>query len=246
MGAAAGELSGPDLRQGVKLEALPESEPFVGHADGEVVILVRKGSEVTSVGGGCSHYGGPLGEGLVVGETIRCPWHHACFSLRTGEATGAPALNPIPTWDVEVVGGRARVTGRRELDPLDPGGRRPTRAPGVVAIVGAGAAGSAATEQLRREGYDGRILLIDPDAAAPYDRPNLSKDYLAGTAAEEWIPLRPAGFYEEHGVERIMTAVDSIDPRGRTLRLRDGSAVSYEALLLATGASPVRLRVPGA
>ncbi|HEX6132931.1 MAG TPA: FAD-dependent oxidoreductase, partial [Longimicrobiales bacterium] len=176
----------------------------------------------------------------------RCPWHHACFSLRTGEATGAPALNPIPTWDVEVVGGRARVTGRRKLEPLDSEGRRPMSAPGVVAIVGAGAAGSAATEQLRREGYDGRILLIDPDAAAPYDRPNLSKDYLAGTAAEEWIPLRPAGFYEEHGVERIMTAVDSIDPRGRTLRLRDGSAISYEALLLATGASPVRLRVPGA
>lgn len=246
MGEAMGELTGPDLRQGVQLEVLRESEPFLGHADGEAVILVRSRGEVTAVSAVCSHYGGPLNEGLVVGGTIRCPWHHACFSLRTGEAIGAPALNPIPAWDVEVVDGHVRVTRARTIEPLDRVGRRPPDAPDNVAIIGAGAAGSAAAEQLRREGYTGPILLIDPDEAAPYDRPNLSKDYLAGNAADEWIPLRPSGFYAEHGIERIIAAVASIDARTRTLRLDDGRSVAYEALLLATGAVPIRLRVPGA
>lgn len=246
MGGATGELNGPDLRKGVPLEALPEGEPFPGHADGEAVILVRRGAEVTAIGGTCSHYGAPLAGGLVVGDTIRCPWHHACFSLRTGEAVGAPALNPVAAWDAEVADGRVTVTGRRQPGPLDPAGRRPARAPRTVAIIGAGAAGSAAAEQLRREGYDGRILLIDPDEAAPYDRPNLSKDYLTGTAAEEWIPLRAEGFYAEHGIDRVVRAVTSIDGGERTLRLADGKRLVYDALLLATGATPIRLPVPGA
>ncbi|HUF12676.1 MAG TPA: FAD-dependent oxidoreductase [Longimicrobiales bacterium] len=247
MGGAAAELEGPDLAQGVDLDSLPEWEPFAGHADGEAVVLVRRRHEVTAIGGTCSHYGAPLSGGLVVADTIRCPWHHACFSLRTGEAIGAPALNPLPTWDVDIDGGRVKVTRRREAGPLDARGRHAgSGAPRTVAIVGAGAAGSAAAEQLRREGHDGRILLIDPDEAAPYDRPNLSKDYLAGTAEEAWIPLRPRGFYEEHGIERVVGSVASIDSVGRTLRTADGRAFSYEALLLATGARPIRLRVPGA
>ena len=246
MGGATAKPKGPDLRKGVPLESIAEGAPFAGHADGEAVLLVRRGREVTAIGGTCSHYGAPLADGLVVGDTLRCPWHHACFSLRTGEAVGAPALSSVAVWDVTVVDGRVAVTGRREADPLDPRGRRPARVPGVVAIVGAGAAGSAAAEQLRREGYDGRILLIDPDEAAPYDRPNLSKDYLAGTAAEEWIPLRPAGFHAEHGIERVVGAAASIDPEERTLRLDDGRRIGYDALLLATGARAIRLGIPGA
>ena len=93
-------LSGPDLAAGVPVAALQEAVPFLGHAAGEPVILVKRGTTVLSLGATCPHYGGPLAEGLVVGDTIRCPWHHACFDLRTGEATGAPALSDVPAFAV--------------------------------------------------------------------------------------------------------------------------------------------------
>jgi apoptosis-inducing factor 3 len=246
MGGADPELKGPDLRAGVPIEELREGEPFLAHADGEAVVLVRRGGDVVAVGATCTHYGGPLSEGLVVGDTIRCPWHHACFSLRTGEALGAPALNPVATWDVEIDRGRVSVSARKIREPLETEEQRPESSGRVIAIVGAGAAGSAAAERLRREGHAGPILLIDPDEAAPYDRPNLSKDYLAGDAPEEWIPLRPDGFYAEHGIERVVDRVESVDAHGRALRLAGGRSVSYDALLLATGATPTRLPVPGA
>jgi NADPH-dependent 2,4-dienoyl-CoA reductase/sulfur reductase-like enzyme len=114
-----------------------------------------------------------------------------------------------------------------------------------VVIVGAGAAGVVTAETLRREGYDRPITLIDADGDAPVDRPNLSKDYLAGNAPEEWIPLRTPEFFREHGIELLRgERVGEVDVRGRRLRLESGAERSYGALLLATGASPVRLSIP--
>lgn len=245
MGAEPNELQGPDLRRGVPLSEVAEGEPFLGHADGAPVLLVRRGREVFAIGASCTHYGGPLAEGLVVGETVRCPWHHACFSVRTGEALGAPALNPVARWEVAVRDGTVFVEGKEETGPLAARGRR-ADGPESVLIVGAGAAGSAAAEMLRREGYDGPVRVIDPETDAPYDRPNLSKDYLAGNAPEEWIPLRPTGFYEEHGIERVPVAAAALDARARTVTLSDGRVMPFGALLLATGATPIRLRIPGA
>jgi 3-phenylpropionate/trans-cinnamate dioxygenase ferredoxin reductase subunit len=244
MGDEQEERSGPDFEAGVALSELRDGEPCLGHAGGEAVVLVRRGAEVFAVGATCTHYGGPLAEGLVVGETIHCPWHHACFSRRRGAARGAPALNPVARWRAEVRDGVARVRERTEAEPLASLGRR-AEGPASVVVVGAGAAGSAAAEMLRREGYEGPISLVDPDAAAPYDRPNLSKDYLAGNASEEWIPLRPEGFYADHGIDRVVAAVVSIDLRNRSVRLSDGRSLGFGALLLATGARPVRLTVPG-
>lgn len=245
MAGGTQELHGPDLSDGVALAQLTDGEPFVGHLDGEQVLLYRDGDDVSAIGATCTHYGGPLGDGLVKDGTVRCPWHHACFSLKTGEATGAPALNPVPRWDVEVRDGRVTLGEKREYDPLDARGRTADAQEPVV-IIGAGAAGSAAAEMLRREGYEGRIIMIDPDEAAPYDRPNLSKDYLAGNAPEEWIPLRPDGFYAEHGIDRIADRAEAIDAGARTVRLGSGDTVEYGALLLATGGVPRTLRVPGA
>ena len=146
---------------------------------------------------------------------MRCPWHHACFSLRTGEALRAPALNPVACWKIERRGTTVVVTEKIERDPLAPtypaSAGRAGSSPRNVVIVGAGAAGSAAMEMLRRCGYAGRITVVDPDTAAPYDRPNLSKDYLAGNAPEEWIPIRPEGFYAQHGVELVRGRVSRID-----------------------------------
>ena len=236
------ELSGPDLAQGVSLADLPEGGQLLGHSGGEAVLVVRRGEEIFAIGATCTHYGGPLAEGVVVGDSVRCPWHHACFSLRTGEALRAPALNPVSCYRVERQGERIAV--REKIDAIP---RRQTSGPEPVVIVGAGAAGNAAAEALRREGYQGTITMIGPEADIPYDRPNLSKDYLAGNAPEEWIPLHPREFYDERRIDLILgTGVTAIDPGKKTVSLADGRSLVYGALLLATGAEPVHLPIPGA
>jgi NADPH-dependent 2,4-dienoyl-CoA reductase/sulfur reductase-like enzyme/nitrite reductase/ring-hydroxylating ferredoxin subunit len=232
------ELTGPDLEVGMAMRDLPENTPVMGHAHGEPIVLVRTGAEVCAVGAVCSHYGGPLEQGLVVGRTLRCPWHHARFDLGTGDALGAPALNPIACYEVRQHDERVMVGPKKPLPKPGP----PPSSPGAVVIIGAGAAGAAAAERLRRLGCTGSITLIGDEAPGPVDRPNLSKDYLAGTAPEEWLPLRSRKFYEKRGVNlRIGDVASSLDPAGKTVTLASGEALSYDALLLATGAQPVRL-----
>lgn len=241
--AEATTLTGPDFEAGIAVADLPENTPVVGHAHGEAVVLVRTGSEVRAVGATCTHYGGPLGEGLVVGETLRCPWHHARFDLRTGDALGAPALNPVACYEVRRSGDRLVVGPKRSR----PEAKAPPSSPASVVIVGGGAAGAAAAERLRRLGYKGAITLVGDEQPGPVDRPNLSKDYLAGTAPEEWIPLRTREFYDEIGVELLLgDAAASLDPASRTVTLASGRKLSYGALLLATGAEAVRLPIEGA
>ena len=111
----AHELTGPDFASGIAMSDLSENTPLLGHAHGEAVVLIRQGAEVRALGASCSHYGGPLAEGLVVGATVRCPWHHACFDLRTGEALGAPALDPIVCYEVQRRGDRVIVGSRQSL-----------------------------------------------------------------------------------------------------------------------------------
>jgi NADPH-dependent 2,4-dienoyl-CoA reductase/sulfur reductase-like enzyme/nitrite reductase/ring-hydroxylating ferredoxin subunit len=236
--------AGPDLTQGVRLADFTDGK-LLGHVADDEVLLLQVGAEVLAIDPYCSHYHGPLAEGLVVGETIRCPWHHACFSLRTGEAERPPALSPLSVWQVER--DQDRIVVRRRLEPKRRLAPRVPDAPGRIVIVGGGAAGFSAAEMLRREGFAGAVTLLSDDAAAPVDRPNLSKDYLAGQAPEDWIPLRPNDFYAGSAIDlRLDTPVVSIDPKGRTVRLADGNAVSFDRLLLATGAEPVRLQIPGA
>ncbi len=109
-----------DLKQGVPTTALPDGGMLAGEVDGEPVLLVRRGEEIFAIGATCTHYGGPLGQGLVVGATIRCPWHHACFDLRTGEPLRAPALNPVPAWNVERRADRIAVAGKRVVQAISP------------------------------------------------------------------------------------------------------------------------------
>lgn len=230
------ELSGPDLTHGIAAADLPDGGILAGHAGGEAVVLVRRGKEIHAIGGTCTHYSGPLAEGLVVGDTIRCPWHHACFDLRTGEALRAPALMPVPVWDVEDRHGWIRVTQKRSAFPAS---KPRSGAPASVGIIGAGAAGLAAADMLRRRGFTGAIAMFGPEA--PVDRPNLSKDYLAGHAPEEWLPLpMPAD------VEMVHGRVTALDAQSKTLTLDVGSTRAFDAILLATGADPIRLPIPGA
>src|SRR6266550_6440489 len=236
------QLTGPDLTQGIDASSLESGGKLLGHAAGEAVLLARVGDEYFAIGASCTHYGGPLAEGVIDGETVRCPWHHGCFSLRTGEALRAPPLSPVACWHVERRGTRVAVTKKIERDPLAP--TFPLRAdrsrwPRDVVILGAGAAGNAAAEMLRRCGFDGRVSVVDEEQDSPYDRPNLSKDYLAGTAPEEWIPLRSREFYREQKIETLTKrSVAAIEPKRKQVTLSDGRSVSYGALLLATGVEP--------
>lgn len=239
------KLVGPDLARGVALSTVTEGAMLLGHAHGEPVLLARRGDELFAIGAVCTHYGAPLTDGLLVGDTVRCPWHHACFSLRTGEALRPPALNAVSRWRVEQRD--ATVYVREKLrDEARHSAPAAAGVPGSIVILGGGAAGNAAAETLRREGYSGSIVMLSADESAPCDRPNLSKGYLAGTASEEWIPLRSPEFYKEQGISlKLGARVASIDTAGRQVQLADGSRYAYDALLLATGAEPARLDVPG-
>jgi NADPH-dependent 2,4-dienoyl-CoA reductase/sulfur reductase-like enzyme/nitrite reductase/ring-hydroxylating ferredoxin subunit len=241
------EPTGLDLAQGIALAELEDGGKRVGRVGDEEVLLVRRGTEVFAVGAHCTHYHGPLVDGLVVGDTVRCPWHHACFDLRTGDAVRAPAFSPIACWSVEQRDGNIFVGEKRDQAAPIPRGKPSGKTPARIVIVGGGAAGFAAAEKLRREQYQGSIVMLSSDDTAPIDRPNLSKDYLAGNAPEDWVPLRPDSFYVENGIDlRLKANVTGIDARSREVALADGSKVSYDRLLLATGAEPVRLSIPGA
>ena len=242
MAEESGKLEGPDFEKGCHIDELPDGEMLLGHAFGEAVLAARRGEEFFAISATCTHYGGPLAKGLMVDCTVRCPWHHARFDLRTGEAIAAPALNDVSCYNIEKRGERIFVTGKIDKKRS----RKPKSLPDSVVIVGAGAAGGAAGEMLRREGYEGPVTLIGADEFLPYDRPNLSKDYLAGSAPEEWIPLRPEDFYRKQEIDTLTkTSVTAINLQKKQVTLSDDRSLGYGALLLATGAEPVRLKIPG-
>lgn len=242
MGGGAAGLSGPDLEKGVAFASLEEAKPLLGHAHGEAVVLVRVGEDVRAIGASCTHYGGPLAEGVVVDGTIRCPWHHACFDLATGEAVGAPALADLPCFEVARQGDLVQVRTKK-VAPERPA----VKGPSSIVIVGAGAAGAACVESLRKHGYAGPITMLGAEEPGPVDRPNLSKDYLAGTAPAEWIPL---GTRERYATLRVDLApadpAIAIDTKSKTVTTKSGKKVGYGALLYAPGAEPSRLPIEGA
>jgi apoptosis-inducing factor 3 len=238
----------PDLSAGVAVNSIGSDGLLIGRVGDDEVVVARTADSFLAVGAHCTHYRGNLADGLLVGNTVRCPLHHACFSLETGEALRAPALDPIACWRVERRGDLLFV---REKMP-DAAGQAPhpvdsTQHPPSIVIIGGGAAGLAAADMLRREGYDRPITMISADQDPPVDRPNLSKDFLAGEAQDDWIPLWPADLYAQRQIELVLNArVVSIDPISGNVRLDDGSRRDFGAALIATGADPVRLPIPGA
>jgi NADPH-dependent 2,4-dienoyl-CoA reductase/sulfur reductase-like enzyme/nitrite reductase/ring-hydroxylating ferredoxin subunit len=240
--------AGSDFAQGVPADRLAEGSMLAGRVGDEPALLFRLGGEFFAVGATCTHYGGPLAKGLVAGDTVRCPWHHACFSLKTGEALHAPAFDPLPCWKVEQRDGKIFAGSRMEA--AKPDGTRGVASAGLparIVIVGGGAAGFAAAEKLRHEGYEGDITVVSGEDAPPVDRPILSKEYLAGRASDDWLPLQPASFYSDNRIKmRLGANATGIDVQARELALDNGTRLPYDRLLLATGAEPVRLSIPGA
>jgi NADPH-dependent 2,4-dienoyl-CoA reductase/sulfur reductase-like enzyme len=253
--------SKPDFKNGLPADHLLDGSMVAGQVDGEDVILARRGDEFFAVGAFCTHYHGPLADGLVVGDTVRCPWHHACFSLRTGEALRAPALDPVSCWRVEKAGEtiyvreklaptttKPAVKSRKTAKDAQSGkSAKSKKTPTSVVIVGGGAAGLAAADMLRREGYDGTLTMISADDSPPYDRPNLSKDFLAGKAQDDWIPLRPPEYYRDQRIDLVLgSKVGALDIANRRVELENGKTYGFKALLLATGAEPIKLPIEGA
>ena len=209
----------------VRIDELADGAMIAGKVGDEDVLLARRGDEFFAVSAHCTHYHGPLAEGLMVGETVRCPWHHACFDLRSGQATGAPALRPLKTFPVTRDGDSVHVGASVEH----------------IVILGAGAAGSFAAAELRRLGFAGRVTLVTREERLPYDKPNLSKDYLAGKAPADWIPLLTQEEYAQHNIDlRLNANVVSIDAQQREVHLTN-ETLAYDRLILATGATPRRL-----
>lgn len=214
------------------------------------VLLVQLEGKVYALYAHCTHYGAPLAEGALSGSRIVCPWHHVCFSAETRNLLEPPVLDALPRFDVELAGDDIWV----ELPEADgvPEARTPDMAtpdasdPRVFVGLGAGAAGAAAVETLRQDGFGGRVVLVTQEDDLPYDRTLLSKDYLSEEKTMGWIPLRERAFYEAHGIE-LMTGrrVTHLDTAGQTLTFQDLSTLRYDALLLATGSTPVPLEIPG-
>ncbi|MEO7066358.1 MAG: FAD-dependent oxidoreductase [Rhodanobacter sp.] len=236
-------LEGPDLAAGIPLTELADGALLQGHAQGVPILLARRGEEIFAIDAICTHYGAPLADGLIVDDTVRCPWHHACFSLRTGALLRAPALEGLSCWHVEQRDGKVYVGDKRTEAERT---AAPANAPKNIVIVGGGAAGNAAAETLRNEGYAGAITMLSADVSLPCDRPTLSKGFLAGTADEAYNLLRSEDFYREQHIDlKLNTRVTAIDVDKHQLQLADGGTQSYDALLLATGAAPIHLNLPG-
>jgi NADPH-dependent 2,4-dienoyl-CoA reductase/sulfur reductase-like enzyme/nitrite reductase/ring-hydroxylating ferredoxin subunit len=235
--------TGPDLSKGMPTGNIPEGAMMAGRVGDDEVLLVRKNDTFYALSAHCTHYHGPLAEGLLVGTTVRCPWHHAHFNLETGEAIAAPALSPLTCWQVEERDGKVFVKSKKAQHAPKTTGSASEH----FVIVGGGAAGFAAAEMLRRRGFTGRVTMLSSDDATPVDRPNLSKDYLAGSAPEDWVPLRGDDWYVENKIDlKLKTDVASLDPTNKELALGNGSKIKFDKLLLATGAEPVKLDIPGA
>jgi apoptosis-inducing factor 3 len=239
-GAAVSE---PEWQKVCRLEDLKEGTASLAKAGEDEVCLVRLGSAVHAVANKCTHYECPLNEGVLVGGVITCKCHDARFDVRTGKVLSAPALNDLAVFPVRVEAGDV-LLGPAQKARFPKAEGTDTR---TFVIVGGGAAGNAAAETLRREGFAGRIVMITAEADLPYDRPNLSKEFMSGEAKPEWMPLRSAKFYANQNIEVLTgTRVTAIDPRGKTASLSTGQVLSYDKALLATGGAPRKPSVPGA
>jgi len=232
-----------EWRKGCGEKELAEGGQKLVTAGEDPVLLTRLDGKIYAVGNKCTHYECKLNEGVLLGRTVICRCHDARFDLTTGKVISPPALNDLPVYPVKVEGGDVL------LGPVQKA--RFPKVEGTDArtflIIGGGAAGNAAAETLRRDGFAGRIVMITPEPDLPYDRPNLSKEFLSGEAKPEWMPLRSEKFYANQNIDVMLNArVKSLDPGKKSVTLEDGRQITYDKALLATGAVPRRLPIPGA
>lgn len=222
-----------DLAKGIASGEVQEGHIVAGVLDGQDVVLVRHKGRVCALSGQCTHLKAPLADGIVADGTLRCPWHHARFDIETGEAVGAPAFAPLERFEVVENDGQLRITGPAEPGPA-PEAAEAAELERIV-VIGAGAAGHACAEMLARHGAGASVIVIDEERDAPYDRTFCSKQYLAGKAKRGETALPGL-----EGVDiRSGIAVSRIDRQAKTIVLTNDDTISYDRLVLATGAAVV-------
>jgi apoptosis-inducing factor 3 len=217
--------------------------------DNNNVLLCRINDEFFAVGASCTHYGAPLEEGMLKNDTIICPWHHACFNAKNGNLLEPPAFDALPNYKIKIEGDSVMINVPEEI-PF-------SRIPAMIkrdaksdnrtfVILGAGASAYFAAQSMRENGFKGNIIMVTHENKKPYDRPNLSKDYLAGKAQPEWMPLRPDDFFEEFGIEvKQELKIKSVDLKEKFVSFDNSKNLKYDKLLIATGSVPRKLGVPG-
>lgn len=214
--------------------------------DKEFLLSMIKG-EYFAVEHSCPHYHAPLEEGAFVDQKVICPWHHAAINLKTGGIEEPPALNATNTAQTVVEKGKIilKIPENFSIDKIPIALKPDKLSEKTYVIIGGGPAGYAAAQAMREENFDGRIVMISEDSETPYDRPNLSKEYLTFEAPEEWMPLGSKRFYEEHKIEvRTGERVSEIDPKTKKV-FTEKQTIDYDKALIATGASPIELKVEG-
>jgi NADPH-dependent 2,4-dienoyl-CoA reductase/sulfur reductase-like enzyme/nitrite reductase/ring-hydroxylating ferredoxin subunit len=231
------------LHRVARFADVPENRGLEVQIGDSKILLLKVGDQLRAYQGECPHAGAPLAEGALCHGRLTCPWHKAQFRIEDGGLCEPPALDSLKRYPLEVRGDEVWVGDQ----PLPDAHTPPADDDRTFVIVGAGAAGTAAAAALREKGFGGRVLLIDRETGAGYDRTVLSKFVISGeTPPQEVPPLRDEDFYREQRIERINAEVASLDGTNKTLRLVDGQILNYDAALLATGGTPKPLTLPGA
>jgi NADPH-dependent 2,4-dienoyl-CoA reductase/sulfur reductase-like enzyme/nitrite reductase/ring-hydroxylating ferredoxin subunit len=231
-----------DLTQWIDVERVPDGGMVAGDVGNKRVFVWRTGSRLKAYGADCPHLGGPLNKGIVVGASVRCPWHHACFNLATGEATSAPAFDALLEYPVVLQDTRFSVKPAPGKAPIRAANRRAS--PETMMIIGGGAAGFAAADAIRKLGWAGSVTMFSEEGEQPYDRTLLTKDYLEGSFGDDRLPIAQHSL-GDLGVDFEVETVEHIDPENKRVHMGNGDQRPYTKLLLATGAAPRRLDIPG-
>lgn len=216
--------------------------------DGLEIVLAKIDGEFYAVYGKCTHYGAPLGDGALNGDRLVCPWHHACFDMKTGKHLEAPGIDGLPTYEVTTEGDSVFVTIPEDISDRIPNdmSKADSANPETYVVLGGGAAGAYAVEGMREAGFTGKVIMVSRENELPYDRPNCSKDYLADEAPEEWMPLRDGNFYKEHDIELSFgREVKAVDVEAQNITFQNGDKLDFDKLLVCTGGAPRKLAIPG-
>ncbi len=232
-----------------KINDLKNGEMKTVSLDGNEILLCRIKNEFFALGAHCTHYGAKLSDGVLSGDRIVCPWHHACFNAKSGNMLEPPARDSLPKYKLKIEDENIYVILPEKIEA--------SRLPNMVkedpqkdkrnfVIIGGGAAGEVAAQTLREDGYTGKITLITQENRTPYDRPNLSKDYLVGNAEDSWMPLRDENFYKDYNIKIMLNKkVTGINFKNKSIEFQSGDKLKYDKLLLAPGSNPKVLNLPG-